>query len=56
MPNLYEVTLVHKEKITVPADSAADAVDRATKDTQNRKVTFAPTQWAVKGKEELEKQ
>jgi len=54
MANLYEVTLVHKEKITVPADNAADAVDRATKDTITRKVTFAPTQWAVKEKEEIE--
>jgi plastocyanin len=51
---IYEVTLVHKEKITVPADSAADAVDRATKDVENRKVVFTPAQWSVKEKEETE--
>lgn len=49
--NLYEVVLTHKEKLTVPAESASKAVEIAMQDVANRKLTFEPTQWGVKEKE-----
>jgi hypothetical protein len=54
MSKLFEVTLTHKEKMILPADSASDAVARAMADVQNRKVTFEPAQWGVKEKVETE--
>lgn len=51
---LYEITLVHKEKRHVSAESAADAVEHAMKDVETAKPAFAPTQWTVKEKEEEE--
>lgn len=51
MSKLYEVTLTHKEKMTLPAESASDAVAQAMADVQNRKVPFKPGQWGVKEKE-----
>jgi hypothetical protein len=51
---LYEVTLTHKEKTILPAESASDAVARAMSDIQNRKVPFEPGQWGVKEKESEE--
>ncbi len=48
MENFYEVVLTHKEKLNVPADSASKAIEIAMQDVANRKLTFEPTQWAVK--------
>jgi hypothetical protein len=52
MSNLYEVVLTHKEKLTIPAESASDAVAQAMK--QAKDVAFEPSQWSVKEKEEGE--
>jgi hypothetical protein len=54
MSKLYEVTLTHKEKMILPAESASDAVAKAMADVQNRKVAFEPEQWGVKEKESEE--
>jgi hypothetical protein len=54
MSKVFEVTLTHKEKLIVPADSASDAVAKAMADVQTRKVVFEPAQWGVKEKAEAE--
>lgn len=53
---IFEVTLVHKEKITVPANDAGDAIDKVMKDIETGKPTFTPNSWAVKEKVEVEKE
>jgi hypothetical protein len=48
----YEVTLTHKEKLMVPAESPNDAVAIAIGKVKDRK--FEPATWTVKEKAEEE--